>query len=374
MDESPVIIIGGGLWGTLLALRVRECLPQVPIKLYGHESHLGEKLAVSFHETDVGPEAMKWLAPFISKSWDEFQVNFPRFKRKICHRLCTMEPVHFHALAREKLGANTVFFNRDISPEEAMEEASFVIDTIPRGYFKALGYQKTHGLVVKIVHPHKLTSPLTMDATVEQKNCFRYLQVLPLSEDTLLVKDVRFSSDPKIYFEDLEPDLLRELHARRWVVGDILERETEFRKIPRDKQENFCNGKIIRLDSFVHDVTGDTLPDAVRLIERMVKTSFRLGELRSVMKDYLEERRSHRRLIRLMNRLLYQAKSPCGERYRFFESLHSMPVSIRENFYRGELEFIDALRTLMNVHLSFLRSASDLSLNKNYERVAIVST
>jgi lycopene beta-cyclase len=372
MDEKPVIIIGGGLWGTLLALRVRECLPHVPIKLYGPGAQLGEKLAVSFHESDVSPEALKWLSPFISRSWNEFQVSFPNYKRKNSQRLCTMEPLHFHAVAREKLGANTVFLNQDVTPEEAIKEGAFVIDTLPRGYYKALGYQKTHGLVVKLLHPHRLESPITMDAAIEQKNGFRYLQALPLAEDSLLVKDVRFSSDPQLYHEDLEPDLLRELHQRRWMVGDILERETEFRKIPREKGENFSDGRIIRLDGFVHDVTGDSLPDAVRLIDRMVKTSFRLGELKSVMREYLEERRMHRKLLRLTNRMLYQAKTPCRERYRFFESLHSMPSQVRARFYKGEMEFFDIFRTLLNVTLLPKHSLPKMALNKNQERVAIV--
>lgn len=372
MDEKPVIIIGGGLWGTLLALRVRECLPHVPIKLYGPESQLGEKLAVSFHESDVSPEALKWLSPFISRSWDEFEVSFPKYTRKNSHRLCTMEPTHFHGTAREKLGSNTVYLNKDISPEEALTEASFVIDTLPRGYYKGLGYQKTHGLVVKLLHPHRISLPVTMDATIEQKHGFRYLQALPLSEDTLLVKDVRFSSDPQLYHEDLEPDLLREFHRRRWMIGDVLERETEFRKIPREKEDNFSDGRIIRLDGFVHDVTGDALPDAVRLIDRMVLTSFRLGELKKVMKEYLEERRSHRKLIRLMNRMLYQVKTPCRERYRFFESLHSMPHPVRSKFYKGEMEIFDVLRTLLNVRLIPGKSFREVELNKNSERVAIV--
>ncbi len=372
MDEKPVIIIGGGLWGTLLALRVRECLPHVPIKLYGPESQLGEKLAVSFHESDVSSEALKWLSPFISRSWDEFEVHFPKYKRKNPQRLCTMEPTHFHSIAREKLGSNTVLLNRDITPEEAVKEASFVIDTLPRGYYKALGYQKTHGLVVKLLHPHRVQIPVTMDASIEQKHGFRYLQALPLSEDTLLVKDVRFSSDPQLYHEDLEPDMLREFHERRWMIGDILERETEFRKIPRENGENFSDGRIIRLDGFVHDVTGDTLPDAVRLIDRMVCTSFRLGELKAVMKEYLKERKSHRKLLRMMNRMLYQAKTPCRERYRFFESLHSMPHSVRIKFYKGDMEFLDVFRTLLNVKILPGRSLRDFGLNKNQERVAIV--
>lgn len=372
MEEKPVIIIGAGLWATLLALRVRECLPSVPIKLFGEESQLGEKLAVTFHESDVSPESMKWLEPFISRKWDEFQVSFPRYQRTNAHRICTMEPTHFHQTAREKLGANTVYLNREITPEEAMKAASFVIDTVPRGYYKALGYQKTHGLVLKLVHPHRLTVPVTMDATVPQINGFRYVQALPLTEDTLVVKDVRFSSDPQLYHEDLEPELLRELHQRRWVVGDILERETQFRKIPRESGENFCEGRIIRLDSFVHDITGDALPDAVRLIDRMVKTSFRLGELKDVMKSYNQERKTRKKLLRFMNRMLYQAKTPCRERYQFFESLHSMPLPVRERFYKGDMEVFDIIRTLMNTRLMSRTTLQEMFLNKNQERVAIV--
>lgn len=372
MEEKPVIIIGGGLWGTLLALRIRECLPHVAIRLYEPSSQLGEKLSVSFHESDVSKEALKWLSPFISRRWDNFEVSFPKYTKRNEHMLCTMEPAHFHAVAREKLGSNTVFLNRDITPEEAMKEGAFVIDTVARGYYKGLGYQKTHGLIVKLIHPHRVTSPVTMDASVEQKNGFRYIQVLPLDEDRLLLKDVRFSTDPLIYHEDFEPDLLREAHQKRWLIGDILERETEFRKIPREYCDQFCEGRVIRLDGFVHDITGDALPDAVRLIDRMVETSFRLGELKVVMKNYMEERKSRRRYLRIMNRMLYQAKTPCRERYQFFQSLHSMPPLIREKFYKGDLELTDMLRSMMSIAFSSRKKLPSMTLNKNQERVAIV--
>lgn len=374
MDEKPIIIIGGGLWGTLLALRVRECLPHIQIRLFEPGTQLGEKLAVSFHESDVDPAAMKWLAPFITRRWNEFQVNFPKYSRKNSDTLCTMEPNHFHQVAREKLGSNTVYFNHDITPEEAVRMGSFVIDTLPRGYYKAMGFQKTHGLVVKLLHPHRLHVPLTLDATVEQKNGFRYLQALPLTEDMLLVKDVRFSSDPQLYHEDQEPDLLRELHQRRWIVGDIYERETQFRKIPKQSGENFCEGRVIRLDGFVHDITGDSLPDAVRLIERMVQTSFRLGELKSVMNTYLNERKSHRRILRLMNRMLYQAKTPCHERYQFFQSLYSMPSTVRRKFYKGDLEIFDILRTLLNVRFPGIKAVQTLDSSQNPLPAAGLST
>lgn len=372
MEEKPVIIIGGGLWGTLLALRIRECLPHVALRLYEPSAQLGEKLSVSFHESDVSQEALKWLSPFISRRWNDFEVSFPKYTKKNTHMLCTMEPSHFHAVAREKLGSNTVFLNRDITPEEAIKEGSFVIDTVARGYYKGLGYQKTHGLIVKLIHPHRLTSPVTMDASVEQKNGFRYLQVLPLDEDRLLLKDVRFSTDPLLYHENFEADLLREAHQRRWMIGDILERETEFRKIPREYCDQFCEGRVIRLDGFVHDITGDALPDAVRLIDRMVETSFRLGELKVVMKKYLVERKSRRRYLRIINRMLYQAKTPCRERYQFFQSLHSMPPLIREKFYKGDLELMDMLRSFVNITFSSRSKLPSLVLNKNQERVAIV--
>ncbi len=349
MDEKPVIIIGGGLWGTLLALRIRECLPQIAVRIYEPGNQLGEKLAVSFHASDVSTEDLKWLTPFISRQWDNFEVSFPRYRRNSQHRLCTMEPAHFHSVALQKLGANTVFFNHEITPEEALREGTFVIDTVARGYFKALAYQKIQEMVVELKHPHRLLSPLTMDASVEQKNGFRYFQALPLTEKKILVKDVRFSSDPQLYHVDLEQEILEEMKLRRWIPEVIMESESEFWKIPRIKDENFSEGRVIRLDGFIHDVTGDALPDAVRLIERMVKTSFRLGELKLMMKDYLLERRARRKLLRFMNRMLFQVKTPCHERYLFFQSLHSMSPVIREKFYKGDMELIDILKLILSM-------------------------
>lgn len=370
MDEKPVIIIGGGLWGTLLALRIREILPEIPLKLYAEGGHLGEKLAVSFHESDVEASAMKWLLPLVSRHWKAFDVSFPKYSRRNEDAVFTMEPLHFHAVASREL-EGIVHYHRSPSPEEALREGAFVIDTLSRGYFRALGYQKSTGLVVKLLHPHRQSVPVTMDTTVGQNLGFRYLQTLPLSEDTLLVKDVRFSTDPQLYFEDLEPDLLRELHTRRLLVGDILERESEFRKIPCTPGDNFTEGRVIRLDGLVHDVTGDALPDAVRLIDRMVKTSFRLGELQEVMRAYGRERNSYRRVLRLMNRVLYRSESPCHERYQFFQSLHAMPPAVRRKFYKGELEALDVARTLIDVRL--LGPLKGLfELNKKQERVATV--
>ncbi len=372
MEEKPVIIIGGGLWGTLLALRIRQCLPHVALKLYAPGPQLGEQFSVSFHESDVSQAAMKWLSPFISQSWKDFEVNFPRYSKKSDHKLFTMEPSHFHAVASELLGPNVVYLNRTLTPEEAVKEGSFVIDTLVRGYFKGLGYQKTHGLIVKLTHPHRLSSPISMDATIEQKNGFRYLQVLPLSEERLLLKDVRFSSDPLLYYENIEPDLFREAHQRRWIIDDVLERETEFRKIPCDYCDQFFEGKVIRLDGFVHDITGDALPDAVRLIDRMVQTSFRLGELKLVMREYLIERKSRRRIFRTINRMLFRVKTPCAERYQFFQWLHSMPPSIRKKFYKGDLVIIDILRSLYTKSFFSRQKTSGISFMKNQERVVIV--
>ena len=351
MDEKPVIIIGGGLWGTLLALRMKECLPHVNFRLYESSSQLGEKLPVSFHATDVETNALHWLSQLSSKNWPEFEVSFPRYRRKIPNRLFTLEPNTFHEIARAKLGSNTVFLNQDITPEEALKEGSFVIDTLPRGYYKALGYQKTTGLLVSLRHPHRLQVPVTMDASVEQKKGFRYLQMLPVGEKLLMVKDVRFSSDPQLYHEEMESDIHEELIRRRFIPEETLEKESEFRKIPRHNEENFHEGRVIRLDGFIHDITGDAIPDAVRLIERMVQTSFRLGELKSVMKFYREERRSKRNILRHVNRMLYQAKTPCRERYQFFQSLNSMSPAIREKFYKGDIEFFDIMKTIMNIQI-----------------------
>lgn len=361
MLEKPIIIVGGGLWGSLLAIRLKQRHPGVNFKLYEATSTLGEGLSLSFHQTDLSPESMKWLKPFITHQWKKFQVEFPRFHKSIDDTYCTIHSQDFDKKLKEELAQANVVFNHDISLEEALTEGAYVIETRNQGYFKAQGYQKSLALQVRVSGHHGLTIPMTVDATVEQKSGFRYLQYLPLDESTLLVKDIRYSVSPALYDQYFEEDILCDMKLRGWEPAEVLSREHDFRKVPLEEFMPQTAGRVIRLEGFYHDTTGEVLPDAVRLIDRMVQTSFRYGELTEVVKTYQMERSSKKKVMRSLNRLLYQQTTPCHGRYQFMQLLYQMPQQMRHKFYAGDLEMMDIVKAVMGKPLMpILRLASHL--------------
>lgn len=351
MLDKPVIIIGGGLWGSLLALRLKRELPQVRFELHEPNDQLGDGLSVSFHQSDLSQESFKWLRPFITTQWKKFQVDFPSFQKIIEDSFCWIQSRDIDQNLRELIPGERLFFRSEITLEEALRRGSYVIDTRSNGYFKAQGYQKSLGLLVRTRCLHGLKYPITVDATVEQKSGFRYLQYLPVDENTLFVKDSRYSNSPTLYDEYFETDILEDLALRNWEAEEVLFREGDFRKIPREEFVPETRGRIIRLEGFYHDTTGEILPDAVRLIERMVNTSFRYGELKEVLKNYQLERASKKKILKGMNRILYQRATPCHSRYQYMQLLYQLPSSIREKFYAGDLEMRDVGSAMLRTPL-----------------------
>lgn len=361
MLDKPVIILGGGLWGSLLALRLQQQLPQVNFELYEPSSQVGEGLSLSFHKTDVSAESFKWLKPFLTSQWSKFQVEFPSFNEVLSDSYCWIHSQDFDQKVKQLLSPRQLFLKKEITIEEALQRGSFVIDTRNNGYFKAQGYQKSLGVLVKVKGLHGLSTPITVDARVEQKSGFRYLQYLPVDETTLFVKDTRYSNSPALYDDYFEEDILTDLSLRGWEPQEVLRRERDFRKVAREEFMPETNGRVIRLEGFYHDTTGEVLPDAVRLIERMVDTSFRYGELKEVLKAYQVERAAKKKILKRMNSILYQRATPCQGRYQYMQLLYQLPSPVREKFYAGDLEFWDIGKAFLKRPLiPFVRVANQL--------------
>lgn len=356
MLEKPVIIIGGGIWGSILALRLKHHHPNLRFELYESSESLGDSLSYSFHRSDIAAEHFSWLKPFLSNQWREFAVEFPGFSRVYDDTYCFLHGNDLDTHLRKTLGPECLFLKTPIDTEAALKRGAFVIDTRANGYFRALGYQKSLGLHLEVDPGHGIQRPVTVDARVEQKDSFRFLQILPLEENKLLVKDTRYSSRPSLYDEYFEGDILEDCSLRGLRVKDVLQREQEFRKIPGEKLVSESSQRIIRLEGFYHDLTGDVLPDALRLIERMVKTSFRYGELKEVIRNYHSERESKKKILRSLNQILYKSSAPCSERYLYLRSLYQLPRGVREKFYAGDLEMSDIVMALVQKPLlPFLR-------------------
>src|SRR3974390_2778553 len=82
-NDYDVIVAGGGLAGTLCAYRLRQTRPELRILLLEAGSRLGGVHTWSFHDTDLGPDAQSWTAPFVAHRWQEQEVRFPRYTRTL---------------------------------------------------------------------------------------------------------------------------------------------------------------------------------------------------------------------------------------------------------------------------------------------------
>ncbi len=339
MDSRPVIIIGGGLWGSLLAFRLKQCLPDVPFKIYEPTQELGEGVSWTFHQNDLGPQVLRWIRPFFTQSWPSHKVEFSKFSNDISDSFCLIHSTQFEKILRRELPPSSIVKNFEIEIEDALNEGSFVIDTRNFGHHKTSRFLKSLGFLYKLKSPHNLRAPITMDAKVSQKEGFRFLQFLPMSELEVLVRDVRYSSHPAFHTGLMKQEMTEELINRGWEVEAIFDQEFSLRGVPDDQVEVRNDGRVINLSGIFHDITGDSLPDAVRLIDRMVKTSFRLGELKEVVREYRAEREKKRKYFRFICKH--------NKNSQMYQRLYQMPPQLRAKFYSGDLEFLDICRALI---------------------------
>lgn len=348
MREKPVIILGGGALSGLLALRLREQRPDLRVELFDDTGHLGGTSSHSFPRGDLTEDQYLRLRPLIAQEWESYGVEFFRSSHSLREAYCFLTPDSLRAQLEARLDPKDVHLGASLTTEEALRRGSFVIDARDvKSGGASEEHRKSLGLELR-VRPHSgFTEPLVFDGRIEQKGGFRYLRILPLGTDRILVRDVRFSRDRGLRNIFFDEDLLRDCVLRGFEIHEVLRREEEYRWIP--KIETVLEGpqRLIRLQGLIHDLTEDSLPESLRLIDRMVKTSFRYGELRESLRNYQAEGEKRKRLQRL-------SAGP-SERYSFIEGLYDLPSRIRRRVFAGELGLKDiALGALESPRISML--------------------
>lgn len=338
--EKPVIILGGGVWGSFLALRLKEALPHIPFRLYEESSSLGNHELVSFPESDC-KEAMDWLRPLISHSWKVQHVKTSKYERWVTDSFHLIGPGKIHEVVSAKLSGENLRLNNHMTPELAIQEAAFVIDTRPECYFAKTGFRKNLTLDVELAEPHHLIAPVIFDGLADHREHSRALSYLPLSEKRLLIKDHWYSDNRHINLNEMRNSIMDTLSQKNWKVGKVLREESSVTEVPMSPPVIREEGRVINLAGIFHDTTGSSLPMAVSLIDQMVKTSFRFGELREVVKSFRNKAEIDRQFLRFLNRLLIEQKQQ-----QIFEILYKQPVPLIERFSRGNLKVIDRYKIL----------------------------
>jgi len=363
-DQVDVAIAGGGLSGALIAWRLRQRRPGLRVVVIEKDLVLGGNHTWSFHGTDVTPQTYEWLSEFVTYRWPRQRVIFPTHRRSLETPYCSVTSSRLHELIAPVLG-DDMLLNlsvAEVAPngialgDGAFIAAKAVIDA--RGERRsgkmALGFQKFVGQELEFVKPHGLDGPVIMDASVAQQGGYRFLYVLPFTENTALVEDTRYSVGAALDREELRAGVAAYCNSRGWIIAETLREEEGVLPIALAGDIDAYLAEApdgvalagMRAALF-HPLTGYSLPDAAALADLIARQDdFSGPALAQLTRDHAASVWRRRSFYRLLSRMLFDAAAP-DQRYKVLQRFYTMSQPLIERFYAGVSPVRDQARILM---------------------------
>lgn len=362
--QTDLLLVGGGLANGLIAYRLSQTRPDLQVRILEAESGLGGNHLWSFHETDLSADQARWIAPFVSHEWAGQDLVFPGFTRRLGTGYRSIASSRFAETLGRTLRPDAILTGRSVlalEPNRAVlqdgstMEAGAVVDGRgrPGGKALVLGFQKFVGLEVRLESPHGLTVPTIMDATVVQHDGFRFVYVLPLAADRLLIEDTYYSDAPQLEAAAIRERIAQYAGDRGWRIAEV-ERE-EGGTLPialaGDIDAMLGTAPGIALSGLsaglFHPVTGYSLPDAVRLADLIAALPDLGGPaLSRAVADHVRATWNSRAYLRFLARMLFRAATP-DQRWRVLARFYRLSQGLIERFYAGRSTPLDKARILI---------------------------
>lgn len=358
-----LILVGGGLANGLLAYRLAQLRPDLPLLVIEGEAQPGGNHTWSFHESDLTSSEAAWLDAFVVHRWSGYDVNFPGLSRRVDIGYRSVSSARFAEVLTKTLGGRlrcNIRASR-VAPQcvilENGEEirAGAVVDGRGPAETTALqlAYQKFLGLEVLLDNPHELERPILMDGTVDQLEGYRFLYVLPLAPDRLLIEDTYYAEAPGLDTSALRSRIEAYAAARGWRIREVVREEAGVLPITlAGKMDTFWNEGVPGLPrtglraALFHPTTGYSLPDAVRLADHLaVLPDLSAASLYTEVRAWSVRRWRSHGFFRLLNRMLFRAGEP-SERFRVLSRFYRLPEPTIRRFYAGALSPFDKVRLL----------------------------
>jgi len=373
--SCDVVIVGGGLSGGLIALALTRIAPALSFTLIEAGKTLGGNHRWSWFETDVSPQSAALLGEFPQKRWDKgYDIAFPQYGRTLPTAYRSLGSDDFHAHLIDALPAESVMLNRRAATIDAdgvtlsdgtRIDGRRVIDcrTFKPSDKLAGGWQVFLGQHIRCHSPHGITRPVIMDATVDQiaphgnGAAYRFVYVLPLSEDEVFIEDTYYADQPRMDRDQLW-SRTRDYARRMGWRGEVIGSETGI--LPVISGGDF-DGVIddLAIDGvaiagsrggFSHPLTSYTLPfaasNAIDIAALIAENPETTGH---ELADFCEQRaRRHWRetgFYRMLSRMLFEAADP-QQRVRVFQHFYGLSGDLVERFYAGQSTWPDRLRIL----------------------------
>lgn len=354
-----VVIVGGGLAGSLAAWRLAARRPDLGVRLIERGATLGGNHTWSLHEGDIAAAAWTWLDPLVRRRWPDHEVRFPARTRRLSHGYASLDSARLHAVvapalgARLHLGAEAV----DVSPRHVTTsdggayDARVVIDA--RGAVDVavpLGWQTFLGQEIECAAPHGVERPMLMDATVVQDGAFKFVYLLPWDTHHLLIEDTAYADRPAVDAPAARRAIAEYAARRGWQVRRVVREEQGSLPLPLGGAiDAFWTGEVTRIGlaaGLFHPTTGYSLPDAVATAELVAALDpLEPAGVYTAVRRFAAARWHERAFFRLLNRLLFRAADP-DQRVRVLQQFYGRPAALIARFYAGRLTRFDQLRLL----------------------------
>nr|WP_295234811.1 lycopene beta-cyclase CrtY [uncultured Brevundimonas sp.] len=359
-SAPDLLLVGGGLANGLLALRLSQVRPDLDVRIVEATQTLGGVHTWSFFDSDLTQAQRDWIAPLVVHRWPGYSVRFPQFERALSTPYCSVTAERFAAVVEAAMPGKIMLGGpvTSVSPTEAVLadgrrlSAKAVIDG--RGPTAtpdlALGFQKFVGLEVRLAAPHGLTTPIVMDACVDQAGGYRFLYTLPFDDRTLLIEDTRYTDGDALDREAFRQGVLDYARAQGWEIETVLREEDGVLPVALggDIGAHLSRMGLAALSGLraglFHPTTGYSLPDAVRLADRLAR-DFEPATVAEDIRRHAHDVWAGRGFYRLLNRMLFRAARP-DERYKVLERFYRLPQPLVERFYAAGSTLADKARIL----------------------------
>lgn len=364
VKNCDLAILGGGLAGGLLAMAIARLQPHVRLLLIEADDTFGGDHVWSFFANDI-PDGAQWLvAPLISHGWTSYSVHFPKRKRHLNSRYHSILSERFDEVVRQRIPADQRMTGAKVVSSDALSvvlengqriAAGGVIDARGGGNVDALacGWQKFTGQLLECEEPHGLEHPIVMDATVDQRDGYRFVYCLPFSPTQIFVEDTYYSDN-----STLDPRLLRQRIAqyadeKGWKVSRVLREEKGVLPVVMDgdhkrfwKDNGSDIAKAGARAGLFHCLTSYSLPDSVRFAMHIANMTALDGPaLAKASERYAKSQWQQGSYYRMLSKLLFRGAEP-DERCGVFEHFYRLPEDLIERFYAGRSTSFDKLRIL----------------------------
>ena len=357
-------LVGGGLQNGLIALAIRHHQPSARIAMIERGPAPGGNHTWCFHAGDLPAGADAWIAPLVVAQWPGYHVAFPEHCRHLdapyacvsSDRLAehvraalAVDGSALHVLTSAvTVGANAIVARRDTGEVLAIRARAVIDARGPdhRGD-EPCGWQKFVGLELRTAAPHGLTEPVLMDATVPQVDGFRFMYVLPLAPDRLLVEDTYFSDGTHLDATAIRGEILRYAEARGWTVATIEREETGVLPLPWDGTRPSTTAPLVAgyAGGWFHPVTGYSFPIAARLAAFIAARD--AGELHGRALDGLAAEQARQQQFAYgLNKMLFRWFPP-DQRRNVLERFYKLPEPVVRRFYALEMRRFDQARILV---------------------------